>query len=75
MSLQEKRCGKIKARGCADGRKQQLYMNKEETSSPTVSSEALFLTSAINAQEQRRVMTIDIPGAFMHADIDERIHV
>jgi hypothetical protein len=75
MFLKEKRCGKIKARGCADGRKQQLYKSKEETSSPTVSSEALFLTSAINAQERRQVMTIDIPGAFMHADIDELIHV
>jgi hypothetical protein len=51
MFLKEKRCGKIKARGCADGRKQRLYKSKEETSSPTVSSEALFLTLAINAQE------------------------
>jgi hypothetical protein len=40
-----------------------------------VSSEALFLTSAINAQERRQVMMVDIPGAFMHADIDELIHV
>jgi hypothetical protein len=40
-----------------------------------VSSEALFLTSAINAQEQHRVMTINIPSAFMHADIDELIHM
>jgi hypothetical protein len=51
MYLKEKRCGQIKTRGCADGRKQPLYKSKEETSSPTVSSEALFLTSTINAQE------------------------
>jgi hypothetical protein len=75
MYLKQKRCGRIKARGCADGRKQRLYKSKEETTSPTVSTEALFLTSAINAKEGRKVMTIDIPGAFMHADIDELIHI
>ncbi len=40
-----------------------------------VSTEALFLTSAVNAKEGCKVMTIDIPGAFMHADIDKLIHV
>jgi hypothetical protein len=75
MYLKQKRCGRIKARGCADGRRQRLYKTKEETSSPTVTTEAVFLTSVIEAQERRRVMTIDIPGAFMHVDIDELIHV
>jgi hypothetical protein len=75
MYLKEKRNGTIKARGCADGRKQRLYKSKEETSSPTVSSEAMFLTSAVNAHERRRVMTIDLPGAFMQAGVDELIHV
>jgi hypothetical protein len=36
MFIKEKLCGIIKARGCADGRKQRLYKTKEETSSPTV---------------------------------------
>ena len=36
MFWKEKRCGKVKGRGCADRRKQQLYKSKEETSSPTV---------------------------------------
>jgi len=75
MYLKQKRCGRIKARGCADGRKQRLYKTKDETSSPTVSTEALFLTSAINAHERRKVVTIDIPGAFMQCDIDELIFV
>ena len=75
MYLKQKRCGRIKARGCADGRKQRVYKNKEETSSPTVSTEALFLTSVINAQERQKVITIDIPGAFMHSDMDELIHM
>jgi hypothetical protein len=75
MYLKQKRCGRIKARGCADGRKQRLYKSKDETSSPTVCTEAVFLTAVINAQERRKVMTINIPGAFMHVDIDELIHV
>jgi len=75
MYLKQKRCGRIKGRGCADGRKQRLYKTKEETSSPTVSTEALFLSCVIDAKENRKVMTIDIPGAFMQSDTDELIHI
>ena len=35
----------------------------------------VFLTTVINAQEQRQVMMIDIPGAFMHVNINELLHV
>jgi Reverse transcriptase (RNA-dependent DNA polymerase) len=75
MFLKEKRCGRIKARGCADGRKQRLWKTKEETSSPTVRTHSLFLTAIIAALEGRKVVTVDIPGAFMQTDIDELIHV
>ena len=75
MYLKQKRCGRIKARGCADGRKQRIYKTKEETSSPTISTEALFLTAAIDAKEKRHVITVDIPGAFMHATMDEVVHM
>ena len=73
--IKKKRCGKLKGRACADGRKQRLYKTKEESSSPTISIEALFLTCMIDALERRHVVTCDIPGAFMHADIDELIHI
>jgi len=75
MLLKQKRCGKIKARGCADGRKQRVYKSKEETRSPTVRTESLFLSTIIDAKEGRRVVTCDIPGAFMQADMDETVHV
>ena len=52
MYLKQKRCGRIKAQGCADGRKQRVYKNKDETSSPTISKEAVFLTLVINARER-----------------------
>ena len=75
MFLKQKRCGKIKARGCADGRKQRIYKTKEETRSPTVRTESLFLSAIVDAREGRCVATCDIPGAFMHADMDEVVHV
>ena len=74
MYLKQKQCGRIKARGCADGQKQCIYKYKDETSSLTVSKEAIFLTR-VGAQECWQVMTINIPGMFMQVDIDELIHV
>ena len=73
MFLKEKRCGKVKGQGCADGRKQWLHKSKEETSSPTVRVESLFLSSMINAKEDHKVITCDIPGAFMQANIDKQL--
>ena len=75
MFIKEKRCGTIKARGCADGRKQRLYKTKAETSSPTVRTESLLLSCVIDAKERRKVVTCDVPGAFMQVDIDEVVHV
>ena len=75
MYLKQKRCGRIKGHRCADGRKQRIYKTKEETSSPTVSTEALFLSSLTDAEEERKAVTVDIPGTFMHIDMDELVHV
>ena len=75
MFLKQKRCGRVKGRGCADGRKQRIYKTKEETSSPTISIESLFLTCIVDALEKRHVITCDIPGAFMQAEMDEVVHV
>ena len=67
MFLKRKRCGKIKGHGCADSRSQRNYMNKQDTASPTVSTEALLLSCVIDAIERRQVATCDIPGAFMQS--------
>jgi hypothetical protein len=32
-----------------------------------------MITSAIEANECRKVITLDIPGAFLHADLDEEV--
>jgi len=71
MFIKEKRCGTIKGRGCADGRKQRVYKTKEETSSPTVRTESLLLSCVIDAKERQQVITCDVPGAFMQVDIDD----
>jgi Reverse transcriptase (RNA-dependent DNA polymerase) len=75
MFSKKKRFDSIKARGCADGRKQRLYKSKEETSAPSVAIESLMLSCTIDARELRYVITADIPGAFMQADIDETVHM
>ena len=75
MFLKRKRCGKIKGRRCADGRKQRAYIAKEDSTAPTVSTEAVVLTAVIDALENRDVAVLDVPGAFMQADIDELVHV
>jgi hypothetical protein len=61
--LKRERCGKIKARGCADGRPQREYISKDESSSPTVSIYALMISCLMDAIESRKVATCDIPGA------------
>jgi hypothetical protein len=75
ISNRQKQCGKINERGCADGRKQRETTSKEEASSPTVAIESVMLSTTIDAMEERDVATVDIPGAFMQANIDEVVRV
>lgn len=65
MYLKEKRDGRIKDRGCADGQPQQAYTKMIDTSSPTVSLAAIMLTCMIGAFEKRDDATVDIPRAFL----------
>ena len=71
MFLKRKRCGKIKGRGCADGRRQREFISKEEASSPTVALHALMVSCLIDAIEGRDVATADIPGAFLQTEMPE----
>jgi hypothetical protein len=38
-----------------------------------VALESVFITSTIDAKEGRKVVTIDIPGAFLHANNDDYV--
>jgi len=63
MYLKQKRCGRIKGRGCADGRKQRIGTKKEDASSPTVAIESMMISCTIDAKEGHDVATCDIRGA------------
>ena len=75
MFLKEKRNKEIKARGCADGRKQRIYTGKQDSSSKTAALESVFLTRIVEAKEEPDVATVDIPGAFLHAVMDKVVHI
>jgi len=75
MFLKEKHEGSIKARGCADGWLQRDFTTKAETSSPTMSLEAMMLSCAIDTKEGRHIAVTDIPGAFLHGDMDQDVHM
>jgi hypothetical protein len=64
MFLKEKREKSVKVRMCANGRKKRGDWMKQDTISPTMSMEAVFVTTVIEAHEERDVACFDIPGAF-----------
>jgi len=75
MFLKEKCDGTVKVSGCADGRPQQEYTTEEKVSSPTVSLEAMVLSCPIDTKEGRYLVMADIPGAFLHAGMEDEVHM
>ena len=74
MFLKEKRDSLAKVHMCADGQKQKDgTWSKQETTSPTVATESVFITAIIDAHEGRDVAYFHIPGAFLHAESNEDI--
>ena len=59
---------------CADGQKHRdgTWL-KQETTSPMVLTESVFITAAIDAHEGWDVGCFNIPGDFLHTDVDEDI--
>jgi hypothetical protein len=68
---ERKRDGFLKARQVAGGNKQQVYITKEDASSPTVSSESVMLTCVIDATKKREVAVVDIPNAFIQNVVED----
>jgi hypothetical protein len=67
--LTEKRDGTVKARTCANGSIQREYLDRDDATSPTASTESILLTATIEAKQKRDVMTADIPNAFVQTNI------
>jgi hypothetical protein len=66
MFIGQKQTGETKARMIAGGNMQHGHVTKEESSSPTVSTEAVLLTSIVDAHKGR---DIDIPNAFIQTRV------
>ena len=78
LFLKLKRDGSVKGRTVAGGNKQRDYIGKDEASSPTVSTESVMLTAAIEASENSDVASIDIPNAFIQTRVDnpkDRVYI
>jgi hypothetical protein len=58
--IKEKRYRKIKGRTVAGGKPQRNLYTKDETSSPTISCDALMMSVLIDAWEHREVATADV---------------
>jgi len=73
MFLTEKRDGRIKARKCAIGSKQRTFegYQKSDGTAPTVKTDSVMITAALEAHERRDVATLDIPGAFLNTDLTD----
>ena len=71
--LKEKDTGEVKGRTCVNGAPQREYIRKEDATSPTVATDSVFLTGAVDAYQRRDVAFIDLPGAFLHTLTDKKI--
>ena len=61
----------LKGRSCFNGRVQRGLYTKEQTASPTVSQDAFFLTSIIDALEGRKKAITDVKGAYLNAKMKD----
>jgi len=71
MFVVRKRTGETKARVVAGGNLQRGHVTKEESSSPTVSTESVLLTSIVDALEERDIAIINIPNAFIQTQVQD----
>ena len=71
--IKEKRDGTIKARGCADGHKQRENYKNADAISPTVSTEAVLISAVVDAYKDQDVAMVDIPGAYLSADMEDEM--
>jgi len=52
-----------------------IIHNKIGFFSPTVSPEVMKMSCTIDAKENRYVVVTDIPGALLHADMEDEVHM
>jgi hypothetical protein len=52
---------------------QREHVAKEEAAAPSVTLESVFVTATIDAKEKQKVVMIDVPGAFLHANNEDYV--
>ena len=75
MAVKQKRDNSLKIHLCVDGRKQRDTMQKGAAASPTVSTDSVFITATIEAAERHRVAVVDLPGAYLSVDTENKDEV
>ena len=69
MILRQKKDGTTKGRLAYNGKPTRTWISREEASSPTASQEGIFLTSTVDANERRDIVSVNIPNAYIQADV------
>ena len=72
MLITRKKRGEVKSRLAYNGKPTRGWIKDEEKALPTVLTESLFITCAIDSHEGRDIMIMDIPNAFIQAGIPKR---
>jgi len=54
------------------GNKQRGYIEKEDSSSPTVATKSVIITSIIDALERRDTAIVDISNTFIQTVVEEK---
>ena len=75
MFLKEKWYETIKGSRVADKRKKWEKIQPREAKYPTVSTEADTLTTEIDTLKGIDVAVVDIPGAYLSANMDDEVYV
>jgi hypothetical protein len=76
MFLRQKRTGVIKSRLVAGGHMQnRLFYTIDNTSSPTVSTDALLILLAKFAKDRRKIITIDIVAAYLNCMLLKEVYM
>ena len=65
--IKEKRCGKIKSRNVAYGSVKRNVYSKDETTSLTVSTDALMMSLLIDIWEKRDFISVDVGRVYLYA--------
>ena len=71
LLLTENGDGSVKGRACHNGVPTRAWLEKENSASPTASTESVTLLAALDASEGSDVMTVDVPNAFVQTPMPE----